>query len=107
VRVLLDECIDWRLSREILGHDVNTVRQMGWTNVKDGPLLALAAERFDAFVTVDRNLPFQQNLSLLPIRVVVLVARSNRLERLKRLLPKLLTAIQTAQTGSATLIRDE
>jgi hypothetical protein len=64
VRVFLDECIDWRLSRDIGGYDVKTARQMGWTAIKNGELLALAAAHFDAFVTVDRNLSFQQNCNL-------------------------------------------
>jgi hypothetical protein len=53
VRVFLDECIDWRLSREIVGHDVSSARQMGWTTIKNGELLVLAAEQFDVFLTVD------------------------------------------------------
>jgi hypothetical protein len=61
VKIFLDECIDWRLSRDVAGHDVKTARQMGWTTIKNGELLALAAEQFDVFVTVDRNLAFQQN----------------------------------------------
>jgi hypothetical protein len=60
VRVLLDECVDWRLLRDVIGHDVKTARQMGWATIKNGELLALAAQQFDAFVTVDRNLSFQQ-----------------------------------------------
>jgi len=72
VRVLLDECIDWRLSRDIVGHEVRTARQMGWTTVDNGALLALASASFDVFVTVDRNLSFQQNLAAFPISVIVL-----------------------------------
>lgn len=63
MRVFLDECVDWRLGREIFGHEVKTARQMGWTTIKNGELLALAATSFDVFITVDRNLSFQQNLS--------------------------------------------
>jgi hypothetical protein len=62
VKVFLDECVDWRLMREVVGHEVNTARQMGWTTIKNGALLALASQQFDVFVTVDRNLAFQQNL---------------------------------------------
>jgi hypothetical protein len=47
VRFFLDECIDWRLSREIVGHNVSTARQMGWTTVENGELLSLSAEQFD------------------------------------------------------------
>lgn len=61
MRILLDECVDWRLSRDVIGHDVKTARQMGWATIKNGELLTLAAQQFNAFVTVDRNLSFQQN----------------------------------------------
>jgi hypothetical protein len=47
VKVLLDECVDWRLSRHITGHEVKTARQMGWATIKNGELLALASQRFD------------------------------------------------------------
>jgi hypothetical protein len=93
VRVLLDECVDWRLSRHIVGHEVKTARQMGWSTIKNGELLSLAARRFDAFVTVDRNLAFQQNLTALPIAVLVLEGRTNRLADLVPLVPRLLDAI--------------
>jgi hypothetical protein len=67
VKVLRDECVDWRLSRDIIGHDVKTAHQMGWATIKNGELLSLAAEHFGVFVTVDRNLAFQQNIAGLPI----------------------------------------
>jgi len=104
VKVLLDECVDWRLARDVVGHDVKTARQMGWTTIKNGELLALAAEHFDVFVTVDRNLSFQQNLVSLPIAVVVLQAKTNRLADLRPLVPRLLTAIASARPGAPTLI---
>lgn len=69
MKVLLDECVDRRLAGDIVGHDVRTASQMGWTTIKDRELLALATGRFDVFVTVDRNLSFQQNLAPLPISV--------------------------------------
>jgi hypothetical protein len=52
VKVFLDECVDWRLARDIVGHDVETARQMGWTTIKNGTLLTFASECFDVFVTV-------------------------------------------------------
>ncbi|OGI64331.1 MAG: hypothetical protein A2W18_07630 [Candidatus Muproteobacteria bacterium RBG_16_60_9] len=104
MRVLLDECVDWRLLREIDGHAVKTARQMGWNTIKNGELLALAAKEFDVFVTVDRNLSFQQNVSALLIAVIVLRARSNRLADLRRLLPDLLAAIPAAKIGAVTVV---
>ena len=105
MKVLLDECIDWRLSRDILGHDTKTARQMGWATLDNGELLALASERFDVFVTVDRNLAFQRNLTSLPIAVVVLHAKTNRLADLKPLVPKLLAAIETARPAVIQNVR--
>ena len=104
MKVLLDECVDRRLAPDIVGHNVRTARQMGWTTIKDRELLALAAAEFDAFVTVNRSLSFQQNLTLLPISIFVLRARTNRLSELRPLVPRLLTAIETAQRGIATVI---
>jgi predicted nuclease of predicted toxin-antitoxin system len=104
VKVLLDECIDWRLARDIVGHEVKTARQMGWATIENGELLALASKHFDVFVTVDRNLSFQQNLRSVPIAVVVLQAKSTRLADLKPLVPSLLAAIESAPPGVAKFI---
>jgi hypothetical protein len=104
VRVLLDECIDWRLARDIVGHDVKTARQMGWTAIKNGALLDLASEHFDVFVTVDRNLSFQQNFEILSIAVIVMRAKSNRLADLRPLVPELLVAIESAVRGEPTFV---
>lgn len=104
MRIFLDECIDWRLSRDIAGHDVKTARQMGWTAIKNGELLALASEHFDAFVTVDRNLAFQQNVPGLQIAVVVLQAKSNRLSDIRQLVPELLSKLDSARQGMVTIV---
>ena len=104
MRVFLDECVDRRLARDIIGHDVKTARQMDWTTIKNGELLALAVNHFDVFVTVDRNLSFQQNLGSFAIAVVVLRARSNRLADLRPLVPALLAAIELAHPGVAQLV---
>ena len=104
MRVLLDECVDWRLSRALTGHEVKSARQMGWSAIKNGELLELASERFDAFVTVDRNLAFQQNVQSLSIPVIVLHAKTNRLADLLPLVPNLLTAIGSAKPGVVTTV---
>jgi hypothetical protein len=77
---------------------------MGWTTIANGRLLALASQRFDVFVTVDRNLSFQQNLPLFSIAVIVLRAKTNRLADLRLLLPVLLAAIDAAPPGIATVV---
>lgn len=104
MRVLLDECVDWRLLRDLTGHDVKTARQMGWSEVKNGKLLRLTAEHFDVFVTVDRNLSFQNKVIDLPLAVIVLVASTNRLADLRLLLPRLLPAIDQTVAGQVVLV---
>jgi hypothetical protein len=77
----------------------------GWTTIVNGRLLALAAEQFDVFVTVDSNLSFQQNLVAFAIAVVVLKARTNRLDDLRPLVPKLLATLAGAPRGVATIVQ--
>ena len=74
MRILLDECVDQRFRSELIGHEVFTVQEAGWAGKKNGELLSFAAQSYDAFITVDRNLYFQQNVGQLKLAVVVLVA---------------------------------
>ena len=71
MRLLLDESVPHRLRRALPEHVVKTVVEMGWSGVKNGASLAIAATEFDVFVTVDKNLPYHQNVATLPIAVVV------------------------------------
>ena len=77
---------------------------MGWAMIKNGDLLSLAEKHFDVFVTVDRNLSFQQNLVSFTIAVVVLRARTNRLADLRPLVPKLLAVLPSVKLGAVTYI---
>jgi len=79
---------------------------MGWATIENGELLSLAARQFDAFVTVDRNLSFQQNLAAFDVAVIVLCAKSNRLAELRLLVPELLVSLARAGRGVATLVGD-
>ncbi len=74
---------------------------MGWAGAQNGALLALAEQEFDVFVTVDRNLSFQQNLPEFNIAVLVLHAASNRLADLRPLVPKVLSILPTLTRGEA------
>ena len=102
--MLLDECVDRRLATDIQGHDVKTVPEAGWAALKNGDLLSRAQQEFDALVTIDRNLPFQQDLSRFFIAVIVLRAQSNRVADLRRLIPELLTALPVARRGAVTWV---
>jgi len=104
VRVLLDECLPRRLRRELPGHEIATVSEAGWAGVSNGTLLRRATDAFDVFVTVDRNLTFQQNLSDLRIAVLVLVAVSNEFEALKPLMPVVLKLLPSLRRGQVVRV---
>jgi len=93
MRLLLDESVPRGFRRSLPNHEVRTVVEMGWSGVKNGELLALAVNEFDVFITVDKNLPYQQNLSTLPVAVIVLDAASNELSSLRDLVAALETAL--------------
>jgi len=97
MRILLDESLPVELKLELAGHEVSTVQETGWSGLKNGELLARAVARFDVLVTADQNLQHQQNLGKLPVAVVVLAARSNRIEDLRSLLPRLLDLLSSLQ----------
>ncbi|MDJ1180209.1 hypothetical protein PJF56_15195 [Roseofilum sp. BLCC_M91] len=104
MRILLDECIDRKLAREFVSHEIVTVPQMGWSGIKNGQLLSLAETEFDVFLTVDHNLPFQQNLPQFQIAVIVLQATSNRLVDLQPLVPSVLAILDRVAKGQATIV---
>lgn len=106
MRLLLDECLPRRLKRRFEGHDCRTAPEMGWASKRNGQLLSLAAVEFDVFVTADRNLSYQQDLSAFDIAVVVLVAASNRLPDLEPLVPLVLEVLPQVQRGRVTLVHD-
>ena len=102
--MLLDECLDWRLARELPGHEVSTVRDMGWEGIQNGRLLELAQAQFQVFLTGDRNLSFQQHLPRFTIGVVVLKAPSIRLIHTLPLMPKVLALLPTLKPGQLVVV---
>jgi predicted nuclease of predicted toxin-antitoxin system len=104
-RILLDENIDRQL-RTLFdpAYDVATVRERGWAGLQNGELLRAAATEFDVFVTMDRNLPYQQNLRPLHLAVIVIRAVSTAFVDVAPLMPRVNEAVATAQSGTATLV---
>lgn len=104
MKILLDESLPRKLRNDFgPEHEVWTVRDKKWLGKKNGELLRLViGDGFDVFVTVDRNLPYQQNLELLPFKIVILCAKNNRRETLRNLLPKLFETLLV--NGNASLI---
>jgi hypothetical protein len=90
------------MAAKLGGIDVRTVADQGWLGISNGQLLALAAADFEVFVTVDRNLPFQQHLPKFDIAVILLRAKTNRLDDLVVLVPDLIAAIPGAKKSAVT-----
>ncbi len=90
MKLLLDENIDIRFKNSFPGtYEVFTVKDMRWNGIKNGELLLLLKKyNFDAWIVVDKNIPYQQNISNLPCLVVVLDVYRNTLKRLLPLIPK-------------------
>ena len=91
MKLLLDENLPHELRTFLGGHQVFTASYMGWTGLRNGELLArAAAEGFDALISLDAGIAFQQNLTTLPCSVVIVRARSNKVDDLQPLVPALL-----------------
>jgi predicted nuclease of predicted toxin-antitoxin system len=99
MKVLLDECVPRKLMRELEDHEVFTVTERGWSGIKNGNLLALAAPEFNVFLTVDQNLKYQQNLKNFSIAIILLTARNNRLKTLLPLMPEVREALSKIAKG--------
>ena len=99
MRVLLDENIPVDLAALLPGHDVQTVSGLRWQGLKNGELLERAGGRFDAFITMDRNIKQQQPLAGRSLGVVLLRAPSNRIAHLRPLVPALLAALNSLAPG--------
>ena len=105
MRVLLDECVPKRLRDDLAPHVVRTVPEMGWTGIKNGQLLQLASLEFDCFLTVDRNLQFQQHVGKLPLAVLIVEARDNRIETLRATMPKVKEALAALSSRDLKVVR--
>jgi predicted nuclease of predicted toxin-antitoxin system len=100
MKLLIDECIDERLRNSFPGHDCQTVRYARLAGLKNGLLLAAAeAAAFDVLITVDQNIPDQQNLDGRKIALLIFIAPTNRLRDLRRSVPAALAALGSIRPG--------
>ena len=105
MRILLDECVDERLRHEFLNHDCQTARYAGLAGLKNGELLAAAeAAGFEVVVTVDQSISYQQNLTAQRVAILVLCARTNRLEHIRQLIPAAVESLRTLQPGAVLTV---
>jgi len=104
MRILIDECLNWRLGRALTGHFCRSVQRMGWAGLADGELLKLAEREFDVFLTGDRNLSFQQNVTGFDIAVIVLRAKNTQLHTTLPLMHLVLARLPGLKAGDVMFV---
>ena len=98
MKLLIDENLPHQLRNAISGHEVFSVAFMGWSGVENGELLEFASrDGFDAIISNDRGLEYEQNHDCLPLAVIVMLAPTNTMESLRPLIPQLHAALATLQ----------
>jgi predicted nuclease of predicted toxin-antitoxin system len=104
MRVLLDECVTRYLKHDFTGHEVLTVEEAGFKGLKNGRLLQAASGQYEALVTVDQNLQYQQNLKTSPLAIVILKANRSTYPMLKPLMPQALDALEVIKPGEVIIV---
>ena len=99
MRLLLDESLPVRLRRHFVGHEVRTVRYMGWLSAGNGDLIPLARDEFDAIITCDKRMRHEQRLTSEDVAIVTLDVTSNDMDRLLPIIPRALAALTTLERG--------
>lgn len=92
MKVIIDECVPSIVKRGLPSRNIASVQEMGWAGVKNGKLLSLVAAEFDVFITSDKNLRHQQNLT--EINIAIILLPSNQVPIVKGLLPQIDVAIE-------------
>jgi len=98
VKILIDESLPRFTLQLVQGHEAYTVQYMGWTGIKNGALLRRAEGQFDVFLTADKNLRYQQNLTERTLAIVVFP--SNKLSVVKQLAMSLQQTLAAATPGA-------
>ena len=106
MKLLLDECVTRHLKRDLAGHEVHTVEDAGLKGLENGDLLRAASGAYEVLITVDSNIPYQQNMAGLNIAILVLAAKRNSYVRLKPLIPRALSALETIKDGEVIRIEE-
>lgn len=106
MRILLDECLPKDLAKQLPGQSVKSVQQAGWASISNGKLLRLIAESgaFDIFLTVDKRLPQQNKTAGLPLAIILLRAKSNRMKDIFCFAPEILQRMNEFQPGQVYIL---
>ena len=105
MKILLDECVPRKFKASFPGHDCSTVPEAGFAGKKNGELLSLAEEHgFEAFLTLDKGIRYQQHLRGRKIAIILVRAHSNRLADLLAHAPACEAALSTVGAGEIVIV---
>jgi predicted nuclease of predicted toxin-antitoxin system len=104
MRVLIDENLPRKLAGHLNGHECRTVAECGWVGKKNGELLSLAEPEFEVLLTLDKNIPYQQDLKSGRIAILIVRGLSNRIQDLLPVIPDCLVALQSIEPGQVVRV---
>ncbi len=104
MNVFVDECVNYKLMPYLTGHSFVHATDTAWRSIKNGALLRLVAPAYDVFLTVDQNIPYQQNLKKFNLAFVILKAASLNIDDLLPLVPDALDALAHISVGDLVII---
>ena len=109
MKILLDENIDVRAKLLFpAAMEVFTVKDMGWTGIKNGELIKLLSQNyFDYWIVADKNIPYQQNTADIPFKIMVLDVFRNTLKSIEPLLPKILAILNTSSSNKVIIVNEK
>jgi hypothetical protein len=105
LKVLFDHNVNRRLRRHLIGHDIKTTQQMGWDRLENGVLLQAAAPEFDAFLSFDKKMEYEQNLLTLPLPVILVDSISNALPASLPFVPFILALLNSPLDRAMYIIK--
>ena len=105
MRILLDECVPVQVRNALVGHDVSTAQNMGWSGFGNGELLQRAEQDgFELFIVADKNLRYQQNLS--GRKLAILELWTNHRPTLEKHLGRIKTAAENIAAGEYVVLQN-
>jgi uncharacterized protein DUF5615 len=105
MKILIDECMPWKIGRSLIGHECVSVVKAGFSGKKNGALLELAEHAgYDVLLTVDQGIPYQQQLTGRKIALIILQVAANKMEMLVPHISAVLLAIQSIKPGQVVHI---
>ena len=104
MKILIDECVPKKIKTSFPLHECTTVQEAGLGGKQNGDLLVFAEGKFDVFLTVDKGIRYQQNLSGRKISVLLVRAKSNDIDDILPHVPACLAALRSIRPGEVVLI---